>query len=68
MLTGYVFCEPLKTKRAEELVQMYIDQIYPKFGGFLKILTDKGTELKNELFDKVAQELGVQHKNRSMGS
>ena len=62
MLTGYVFCEPLKTKQAEEVVQTYIDNIYCKFRGSLKILTDNGTEFKNELFDKVAKELGVIHK------
>ena len=38
MLTGYVFCEPLKTKWAKEVVQTYIDNIYCKFGGSLKIL------------------------------
>ena len=62
MLTGYVFCEPLKTKQPEEVVQTYIDNIYCKFGGSLKILTDNRTEFKNELFDKVAKELGVIHK------
>ena len=36
---------------------------YCKFGGSLKILTDNRTEFKNELFDKVAKELGVVHKN-----
>ena len=41
---------------------MYIDHIYCKFGGSLKILTDNGTEFKNELFDKVAKELAVIHK------
>ena len=51
MLMGYVFCEPLKTKQAEEVVQTYIDNIYCKFGGSLKILTDNGTEFKNELFE-----------------
>ena len=62
MLTGHVFCEPLKTKQAEVVVQMYIDHIYCKFGGSLKILTDNGMEFKNEFFDTVAKELGVIHK------
>ena len=31
MLTGYVFCIPLKTKSAEEVLQAYIDNIYSKF-------------------------------------
>ena len=35
-LTGYVFCVPLKTKMAEEVIQAYIDNVYSKFGGSLK--------------------------------
>ena len=33
MLTGYVFCIPLKTKTASEVIQAYIDNVYAKFGG-----------------------------------
>ena len=62
MLTGYVFCVPLKTKTAEEVTQTYIDHIYSKFGGSLKILSDNGTEFKNRIFEKVAKELGVKYK------
>ena len=62
MLTGYVLCIPLKTKQASEVLQAYIDNVYVKFGGSLKILSDIGTESKNQLFEKVAKELGVQHK------
>ena len=62
MLTGYVLCVPLKTKTAEEVIQAYIDQVYSKFGGSLKILSDNGTEFKNKLFEQVAKELGVEYK------
>ena len=62
MLTGYVFCVPLKTKTAEEVIQAYIDQVYSKFGGSLKILSDNGTEFKNKLFEQVAKVLGVEYK------
>ena len=51
MLTGYVFCIPLKTKTAEEVLQAYIDNIYSKFGGSLEILSDNGTEFKNKIFE-----------------
>ena len=50
MLTGYVFCVPLQTKTAEEVIQAYIDNVYARFGGSLKILSDNGTEFKNKLF------------------
>ena len=62
MLMGYVFCVPLKTKTAEEVIQAYIDNVYSKFGGSLKILSDNGTEFKNKIFEQVAKELGVKYK------
>ena len=62
MLTGYVFCVPLQTKTAEEVIQAYIDQVYSRFGGSLKILSDNGTEFKNKLFEQGAKELGVEYK------
>ena len=62
MLTDNVFCIPLKTKTAEEVTQAYIDNVYSKFGGSLKILSDNGTEFKNKVFEQIAKELGVVHK------
>ena len=62
MLTGYVFCIPLKTKTAEEVLQVYVDNVYFKFGGSMKILSDNGTEFKNKIFEQVAKELGVVYK------
>ena len=62
MLTGYVFCIPLKTKTAEEVLQAYVDNVYSKFGGSIKILSDNGTEFKNKIFEQVAKELGVMYK------
>ena len=63
MLTGYTFCIPLKTKTAAEVVKTYIDNVYAKFGGSLKILSGNGTEFKNQLFTDVATELGEEYKN-----
>ena len=62
MLTGYVFCVPFKTIISEEVIQAYIDNVYSKFGGSLKILSDNGTEFKNKIFEQVAKELGVKYK------
>ena len=62
MLIGYVFCVPLKTKAAEEVIQAYIENVYSKFGGSLKILSDNGTEFKNKVFEQVAKELGLEYK------
>ena len=62
MLMGYVFCVPLKTETTEEVIQAYIHNIYSKFGGSMKILSDNGTEFKNKIFEQIAKELGVEHK------
>ena len=62
MLTGYTFCIPLKTKTAAEVVKAYVHNVYAKFGGSLKILSDNGTEFKNQLFTDVATKLGVEYK------
>ena len=62
MLTGYVFCIPLKTKTAEEVIQAYIDNGYSKFGRSLKILSDNETELKNKMFEQISKELGLEYK------
>ena len=62
MLTGYVFCIPLGTKAAEEVLQAYVDGVYSKFGGSMKILSDGGAGFKNKIFEWVAKELGVVYK------
>ena len=40
MLTGFVFCAPLKPKKAEEVPQTYLNEVYYRFGGLRKILSD----------------------------
>ena len=62
MLTGYVFCIPLKTKTAEEIVDKYLAHVAFTFGNSRKILSDNGTEFKNALFEEVAKQLGVERK------
>ena len=62
MLTGFTFCIPIENKTASTVVQAYIDNVYNKFGGSRKILSDNGTEFKNKLFTQIATELGVEYK------
>ena len=62
MLMGYIFCIPLRPKTDEEVIQVYIDNIYSKFGGSIKILSDNGTEFENKILEHVVKELGVVHK------
>ena len=62
MLTGFTWCIPVKSKMAKDIVEVYMKEVYYKYGGSRKILSDNGTEFKNELFTTVAKKLGVEHK------
>ena len=62
MLTGYTFCIPIPSKKASDVITAYMDNVYSKFGGSKKILSDNGTEFKNQLFERIAKELGVEFK------
>ena len=57
MLTGFVFCVPLKSKKAEEVTQTYLNEVYYRFGGSRKILSDNGTEFKSNIFEEVVKKL-----------
>ena len=62
MLTGYTFCIPIKNKSAEEMVMAWKNHITFLFGVCRKLLVDNGTEFKNDLFSRVAEQLGVERK------
>ena len=62
MLTGFTFCIPIKNKTAEEVVTAWRNHISFLFGVCRKLLTDNGTEFKNDLFSQVAEQLGVERK------
>ena len=62
MHTCFAFCIPTPNKSASTIVKAYMNNVYCWFGGSYKILTDNGTEFKNDLINQVAKELGVKHK------
>ena len=62
MLTGFTFCIPIKNKTAQEVVTAWRNHISFPFHVCRKLLTDNGTEFKNDLFSQVAEQLGVERK------
>ena len=59
MLTGFTWCIPIKLKKATDVARAYMQHVYSILGGSTKILTDNGTEFKNEVFRDVLQKLGT---------
>ena len=62
MLTGWIWCVPIPEKTANAILKVYLKNVHHVFGPSRKILSDNGTEFKNDLFDRVAKELGFEHK------
>ena len=62
MLTGFTFCIPLKSKKAEDVVTAYLNHICCIFGPSKKILTDNGSEFKNKMWDEVFKQLKMEHR------
>ena len=60
MLTGFTWCIPLKSKKAADVSRAYLQHVYSVLGGSMKILTDNGTEFKNEIFKEMLQKLGTE--------
>ena len=60
MLTGFTWCIPIKSKKATDVARAYIQHVYSILGGSTKILTDNGTEFKNEVFREALQKLGTE--------
>ena len=62
MFTCYTFYIPIPNEKAETVLKAYMDHVYCKYRGSLKILSDNGTEFKNKLMEEVSKELGVEYK------
>ena len=60
MLTGFTWCIPIKLKKASDVARAYMQHVYSVLGGRMKILTDNGTEFKNEVFKEMLQSLGTE--------
>ena len=59
MLTGFTIAIPIPDKSANTVCDAYRAHIYCTFGGSARILTDNGTEFKNEQMDELCRQLNI---------
>ena len=52
-------------KKAETVVHLLVDEIFPRFGAPLQLLTDNGSENVNKIMKKTLEELNVHHVTNS---
>ena len=62
MLSSWTWCIPIVDKSAPVIVQAYFKNVHHLFEPSRKLLSDNGSEFKNQLFETIAQELGIEHK------
>ena len=60
-LTGWPEAFPIPDKSADTIVSTFINQYLPVHMCPRYILSDNGTEFKNQFMDKVLQQLGIEH-------
>ena len=59
MLTGYTMAVATPNTAAQTVVKAYMDHVYSVFGGSSRMLTDNGSEFRNDVFDEVCDKLGT---------
>ena len=59
MLTGYTMAVAILNKSVETIVKAYMDHVYSIFRGSSRMLTDNGSEFRNDVFDEVCDKLGI---------
>ena len=60
-LTGWPKAFPIPDKSADTIVSTFINQYLPVHMFPRYILSDNGTQFKNQLIDKVLQQLGIEY-------
>ena len=64
MLTGFTFCIPIKSKKAEDVMKAHTDNICCVFRPSKKILTDNGTEFKINCGQRCSKECAQNTEHR----
>ena len=59
MLTGFTVSVPIRDESASTVFDAYRAHIYCTFGASAQILTDNGTEFKNEQMDKLYKQFNI---------
>ena len=59
--TERILYNTIKDNTAESVISTYEDHFHAGFGGYVNILSDNGTEVKNTLFTEIAKQLGVEN-------
>ena len=60
--SSFLLAVPMKSKSADDIIHTYIQSILPRIVPSHNILTDNGTEFKNDMMKEVLHRLNTEHK------
>ena len=60
--SSFLIAMPMKLKSADDVIHAYVETIIPQIGPSRFILTDNGTEFKNDTMSNVLNRLNTEHK------
>ena len=66
MYSGFPECYSLPDKKAETIVAIFLEEIIPRYGCPISILSDNGSEFKNSIFSSTLKKLNIIHKFTSV--
>ena len=61
MYSGWPEAFAVPNKKAETVVNLLIDEVFPRFGAPLQLLTDNGPENINKIMKKTLEDLNIHH-------
>ena len=61
MYSGFVEAFPVKDKSADNICHLIINEIFPRYGTLLQLLTDNGTENINRKVSETLKALNISH-------
>ena len=60
--SSFVLAVPMKSRSADDVIHAYAETILPQIGPSRFILTDNGTEFKNDTMSNVLNRLNTEHR------
>ena len=60
--SSFLLAVPMKSKSADDVIHAYVENILPQIGPSRFILTDNGTEFKNDTMGNVLNRLNTEHR------
>ncbi len=59
--SGWIEAFPIANKMAETVAQIIIDEIFPRYGAPLQMVSDNGSEAVNEIMQQTLSKLNISH-------